>query len=79
MVVGQSTMTCFLSCVALNAARMATSVLPKPTSPQTSRSMGLADCMSAFTSAMAESWSGVSWYGNASSISRWAGVSGPKR
>ena len=61
MVVGHSTITCLESCVALNAARRATSVLPKPTSPQTRRSMGFADCMSAFTSAMAASWSGVSW------------------
>ena len=39
--------------------------------------MGLALRMSAFTSAMAASWSGVSRYGNASSISICAGVSGP--
>ncbi len=31
--------------------------------------------MSAFTSTMAASWSGVSWYGNASSNSRCHGVS----
>ncbi len=40
MVVGTSTATCLPSRQALNAARMATSVLPKPTSPHTSRSMG---------------------------------------
>ena len=34
--------------------------------------------MSSFTSAMAFSWSGVSTYGKASSISRCHGVSGPK-
>ena len=39
MVVGHNTITCLLSCVALKAARNATSVLPKPTSPQTRRSM----------------------------------------
>ena len=33
-VVGTSTATCLPSITALNAARMATSVLPKPTSPQ---------------------------------------------
>ena len=37
---GTSTATCLPSCTALNAARMATSVLPKPTSPQTRRSIG---------------------------------------
>jgi hypothetical protein len=37
-----------------------TSVLPKPTSPQTRRSIGLPDVMSAITAAMAAAWSGVS-------------------
>jgi hypothetical protein len=46
---------------ALNAALTATSVLPNPTSPQTSRSVGCGLCMSALTAAMAASWSGVSW------------------
>ncbi len=40
-VVGTSTATCLPSASATNAARSATSVLPKPTSPQTSRSIGL--------------------------------------
>ncbi len=40
-VVGTSTATCLPSAIATNAARSATSVLPKPTSPQTSRSIGL--------------------------------------
>ena len=39
-VVGTSTATCRPSLTALNAARRATSVLPKPTSPQTRRSIG---------------------------------------
>ena len=38
--VGASTATCLPSWIALNAARIATSVLPKPTSPQTRRSIG---------------------------------------
>ena len=38
-VVGTSMTTCLLLWVATNAARMATSVLPKPTSPHTSRSI----------------------------------------
>src|SRR6267378_3831184 len=40
-VVGQSTATCLRSAMATNAARNATSVLPKPTSPHTSRSMAM--------------------------------------
>ncbi len=64
------------------AARRATSVLPYPTSPQTSRSMGargsgVPPCpserpfvMSAITSSMALAWSGVSSYGNSASNSR---------
>ena len=41
----------------LKAARMATSVFPKPTSPQIRRSMGRVDSMSAFVWAMARSLS----------------------
>ena len=40
IVVGTSIITCLPSAAALTAARSATSVLPKPTSPQTSRSIG---------------------------------------
>jgi hypothetical protein len=40
-VVGTTTATWKPSSAAMNAARSATSVLPKPTSPHTSRSMGL--------------------------------------
>ena len=45
------------------AARRATSVLPKPTSPQISRSIGLPADRSSSTSSMALSWSSVSSYG----------------
>ena len=41
IVVGARTATCFPSSTALKAARIATSVLPYPTSPQRSRSIGL--------------------------------------
>ena len=56
------TATCFESQAALNAALTATSVFPNPTSPHTSLSIGLFRSMSAFTSAVALSWSGVSSY-----------------
>ena len=75
--VGASTATCLPSWIALNAARMATSVLPKPTSPHTSRSIGYGRSMSAFTSVIATRWSGVSTNGKASSISCCHGVSWP--
>jgi len=39
-VVGTTTATCLPSSATANAARSATSVLPKPTSPQISRSIG---------------------------------------
>ena len=59
-VVGTSTATCFESLAALKAALTATSVFPKPTSPHTRRSIGRWLSMSAFTSAVAFIWSGVS-------------------
>ncbi len=68
--------TCLPSCTAFIAARIATSVLPKPTSPQISRSIGRGSSMSALTSVMAFSWSVVSTKGNASSSSLCHGVSG---
>ena len=74
-VVGASTATCLPSWIALNAARMATSVLPKPTSPHTRRSIGCASSMSRLMSSIAVRWSGVSTNGNASSISACHGVS----
>ena len=49
-----------LKSTAMKAARRATSVLPKPTSPHTRRSIGRPDFMSATTASMAASWSGVS-------------------
>ena len=77
-VVGTSTAAWVPSWTALKTARMATSVLPNPTSPQTSRSIGSGRSMSAFTSSMAESWSDVSTKGNEDSSSACQGVSGPK-
>ena len=59
-VVGTSTATCLASCTALNAARNAISVLPNPTSPQMSRSIGIGFSISAFTSSIVVSWSAVS-------------------
>jgi hypothetical protein len=44
----------------LETARIATSVLPKPTSPQMSRSIGRVLSMSRFVSRMERSWSSVS-------------------
>src|SRR2546425_991569 len=52
-VVGTRTATCRPSMTALNAARMPTSVLPKPTSPQIKRSIGLGRSMSGFVSTIA--------------------------
>ena len=60
MVVGTNTAACAPPSTHLRAARMATSVFPKPTSPTTTRSMGCGDCMSALTSSIARRWSGVS-------------------
>ena len=76
MVVGHSTITCLPSWQHLNAARSATSVLPKPTSPQSRRSIGFGDSMSALMSSIAARWSGVSSYGKLASMSACAGVSG---
>ena len=77
-VVGTRTATCFPDRTALNAARIATSVLPNPTSPLSRRSIGLLRSMSAFTSAVAWSWWGVSSKGKDASISFCQGLSGPK-
>ena len=67
IVVGTSISTWRPADAALNAARTATSVLPKPTSPHTSRSIGRSDSMSSFTMSIAASWSSVSSNGNDSS------------
>ena len=48
-VVGHKIATCLPLAIAKKAARKATSVLPKPTSPQTRRSIGRPDVMSANT------------------------------
>ena len=69
-VVGTSTATCRPASTALKAARIATSVLPKPTSPQTRRSIGRARCMSRLVASIALSWSSVSSQGNSASNSR---------
>ena len=60
IVVGQSTSTCRSLTATANAARTATSVLPKPTSPQTSRSIGRVDSRSSLTASIARAWSSVS-------------------
>ena len=52
---------CFPFRAAANAARTATSVLPKPTSPQTSRSIGRGASRSSLTASIARIWSSVSW------------------
>ena len=76
-VVGASTATCLPSMTALNAARIATSVLPKPTSPQIADPSNAACSMSFLVAAMALSWSGVSRNGNECSNSLCHFVSGP--
>ena len=68
----------FASITALNAALSATSVLPYPTSPHTSRSMGRARSISPFTATMVSFWSGVSSNGNESSNSTCHGPSPAK-
>ena len=78
IVVGTSTATCLPAMTDLNAARTATSVLPNPTSPQISRSMGGGDSMSRFTSTVAFAWSNVSSYMNDASSSCCHGVSAGK-
>ena len=75
-VVGASTAHCLRPTAHLKAARIATSVLPKPTSPTTRRSMGLGVCMSSSVSAIARAWSSVSSYGNQSANSRSIALSG---
>ena len=59
-VVGSSTATCLPWSETANAARSATSVLPKPTSPQISRSIGRPELRSLIVVSMAASWSSVS-------------------
>ena len=59
-VVGASTSTWRPPVTALSEPRSATSVLPKPTSPQTSRSIGRSSSMSSVTASIARCWSSVS-------------------
>ena len=54
-VVGTKTTTCLPELTAINAALIATSVLPKPTSPQINLSIGLLDDMSVMTFLIASS------------------------
>jgi len=51
--VGASNITCLPDVIALKIARTATSVLPNPTSPQTSLSIGLSLSISDFISSTA--------------------------
>ena len=53
IVVGTNIATCLLSETALNAALIAISVFPKPTSPQIKRSIGCGDSMSFLKSMVA--------------------------
>ena len=68
-VVGTSKAHCFESVTHLKAARSATSVLPKPTSPQSSLSIGTVRSISSLISSMQRSWSGVSSYSKRASKS----------
>ena len=74
-VVGTKYTTCFWSITALNAALIATSVFPYPTSPHNNLSIGLELSISFFISSIHLNWSSVSWYGNLSSNSFCHGVS----
>ena len=67
IVVGASISVCLPLTATANAARIATSVLPKPTSPQTSRSIGCGASRSSLTASIARCWSSVSRYGNSAS------------
>jgi len=64
MVVGTNIATCFESITALNAALIATSVFPNPTSPQRSLSMQIGFSISFLISFTQRSWSSVSSKGN---------------
>ena len=54
-VVGARIATCLPAIATTNAARSATSVLPKPTSPQISRSIGWPEARSSSTASIARS------------------------
>ena len=78
MVVGTKMAHCFPAVTHLKAARRATSVLPKPTSPHSSLSMGTSRSMSSLISEMHRSWSSVSSYSKWDSKSRCHSPSGGK-
>ena len=59
-VVGTTTATCLPFITVMKAARNATSVLPKPTSPQISRSIGRPVLRSFTVASIAACWSSVS-------------------
>ena len=59
-VVGTTTATCLPFITVMKAARSATSVLPKPTSPQISRSIGRPAARSSTVASIAVCWSSVS-------------------
>ena len=65
-VVGTRIATCQPSIAAANAARIATSVFPNPTSPHTSRSIGRSLRRSPRVASMAAAWSAVSSNGKPS-------------
>ena len=77
-VVGTRTATCFPSFIALKAARIATSVLPKPTSPTNKRSIGRSSSISCLISLIERIWSSVSTYEKPESNSSWLASSGEK-
>ncbi len=60
IVIGEISATCLPASAALKAARIATSVFPKPTSPQINRSIGFRAAMSLLTSWIARNCPGVS-------------------
>ena len=59
-VVGTNIATCLPLMTALNIARIATSVLPNPTSPHNNLSIGRGDSIDSLISSMARNWSSVS-------------------
>ena len=69
MVVGTKKATWHPSITALNAARIAISVFPYPTSPQIKRSIMRLLSISSFVASIAFNWSSVSSYGKSSSNS----------
>ena len=75
-VVGTATATCFPDSTTAAAARNATSVLPNPTSPQMTLSMGWPDARSSRTSRTAFAWSTVVKYGKRATNRSYTGPGG---